>query len=136
MNIRNRNIVGVQVHHSTNLSDASRFAVNALTALEATQQKRDDPALEALLTAMRPLVLEIGVLRTEASERLVAFHVADSRGFRAARDGRVRWPDERAEGFVARCSCGDRCLYHDTRQGTPDDCSCMVGCAAHPDGDG
>ena len=43
-----RRITGIQVHHSVNLDDASRFAANMLTALEAAYAKsdlaRDQPA--------------------------------------------------------------------------------------------
>jgi hypothetical protein len=131
--IRPREITGIQVHHSVNLADASRFGVNALTALEAARQRRDDPELEALLAALRPLVRRASALGAQASARMVALHEADSRRFRSARDGREPWPDERVEGFVARCSCADKCLVHDQGLGTPDDCNCGP-CVRHKGG--
>ena len=49
-------------------------------------------------------------------------------------DGELPWPDELEEGFVARCICDDRCLYHDIGRGTiEDDCNCDKVCGQHGD---
>src|SRR3712207_6909466 len=44
---------------------------------------------------------------------------------------RSPWPDERVEGFVARCRCADRCLFHDTGRGGIEDCNCDQVCGQH-----
>jgi hypothetical protein len=127
-----RRIVGIQTHHSVNLEDASRFAVNMLTALEATLARTGDPEIQALLERLRPLVREIGVARTAAGLRLQMHH--RDRDFKRYVNGELPWPDELVEGFVARCTCEDRCLYHDIGRGTlENDCNCDMVCGQHGD---
>ncbi len=127
-----RRIIGIQTHHSVNLEDASRFAVNMLTALEATLKRTGDAEIQHLLEELRPLVRQVGVARTAAGMRL-KMHQRDP-DFKRYVDGELPWPDELEEGFVARCSCDDRCLYHDVGRGTlEDDCNCDRSCGQHPD---
>jgi hypothetical protein len=124
-----RRIIGIQVHHSVNLDDASRFAVNMLTALDGALAKSGDDELVQLRADLLPLVRRIGVARTAAGLRL-QLHQRDP-DFKRYVDGELPWPDERVEGFVPRCSCADRCLFHDTGRGTPADCRCDRPCALH-----
>lgn len=127
-----RRIIGIQTHHSVNLEDASRFAVNMLTALEATLKRTGDPEIEQLLERLRPLVREIGVARTAAGLRL-QMHQHDP-DFKRYVDGELPWPDELEEGFIPRCTCDDSCLYHDIGRGTlEDDCNCDRVCGQHGD---
>jgi hypothetical protein len=126
-----RRIVGIQIHHSVNLDDASRFAVNMLTALEAADSKTADPEVRALLDNLRPLVREIGVARTAAGLRL-QLHQRDP-DFKRYVEGELPWPDETTEGFVARCTCNDRCLFHDVGRGGPEHCNCDRVCGQHGD---
>lgn len=127
-----RRIIGIQTHHSVNLEDASRFAVNMLTALEATLKRTGDAEIQQLLEELRPLVRQVGVARTAAGMRL-KMHQRDA-DFKRYVDGELPWPDELAEGFVARCNCEDRCLYHDVGRGTlEDDCNCDRSCGQHGD---
>ena len=68
--------------------------------------------------------------RTAAGLRL-QMHQRDP-DFKRYVDGEMPWPDELEEGFVARCSCDDRCLYHDIGRGTlEDDCNCDKVCGQH-----
>jgi hypothetical protein len=76
-----RRIVGIQLHHSVNLDDASRFAGE----------------------------------------------------FKRYVEGELPWPDETLEGFVPRCTCKDRCLFHDTGRGGPEHCNCDRICGQHGD---
>jgi hypothetical protein len=126
-----RRITGIQVHHSVNLEDASRFAANMLTALEATLVKTEDAEIRTILEDARPIVRRIGVARTAAGLRL-QMHQRDP-DFKRYRDGELPWPDELVEGFVARCTCHDRCLFHDTERGSLDDCNCDRVCGQHDD---
>ena len=123
-----RRIIGFQVHHSANLDDASRFGVNMLTALEGALKRTGDAEIEQLLEELR----QIGVARTAAGLRL-QMHQRDP-DFKRYVDGDMPGPDELEEGFVARCTCDDRCLYHDTGRGTiEDDCNCGRVCGQHGD---
>jgi hypothetical protein len=124
-----RRIIGIQTHHSVNLEDASRFAVNMLTALEATLKRTGDPEIEGLLEELRPLVRKIGVARTAAGLRL-QLHQRDP-DFKRYVDGDLPWPDELEAGFVPRCTCDDRCLFHDVGHGTVADCNCDRVCGQH-----
>lgn len=124
-----RRITGIQVHHSVNLEDASRFAANMLTALEATMVKTGSEEVQAIIDDVRPLVRRIGVARTAAGMRL-QMHGLDPE-FRRYRDGELPYPDELEEGFVPRCTCYDRCLFHDTERGSIDDCNCGRVCGQH-----
>lgn len=127
-----RRITGIQVHHSAHLEDASRFAANMLTALEAASNKTGSREIRRLLDELGPLVREVGVERTAAGMRL-QMHQRDPL-FKRYVDGDLPWPDERAEGFIPRCRCNDRCLYHDIGRGTLEqDCTCNEPCRQHPD---
>jgi hypothetical protein len=124
-----RRIVGIQVHHSVNLDDASRFGVNMLTALEAAHRKSGSEQTQRLLDVLGPLVRDVGVERTAAGLRL-QMHQRDPE-FRRFVEGELPWPDELAEGFVPRCSCHDKCLFHDVGRGTVADCRCDRRCGQH-----
>jgi len=127
-----RRITGVQLHHSVNLDDASRFAANMLTALEAAHRKSGSEETRRLLDALAPLVREVGVARTAAGLRL-QMHQRDP-DFKHYVDGDMPWPDEHEEGFVARCRCDDKCLFHDIGRGSLEqDCNCDEWCRQHPD---
>ena len=126
-----RRITGIQVHHSVNLEDASRFGANLLTALEAAHSKTGSDETQRLLDALGPLVREVGVARTAAGMRL-QMHQRDP-DFLHYVEGDLPWPDELVEGFVPRCRCYDKCLYHDIGRGTlARDCTCDVPCRQHP----
>jgi hypothetical protein len=124
-----RRIVGVQLHHSVTLNDASRYAVNMLTALESADRRTLDDDVAELLDEFRPLVRRIGIARAAADMRL-KLHQADA-DFTAYVDGDMPWPDENPEGFVARCRCNDRCLFHDMGQGSEEHCNCDKLCRQH-----
>jgi hypothetical protein len=125
-----RRITGIQLHHSVNLEDASRYGVNMLTALAAAYKRTEDPELRRLIDELGPLVRQVGVARSAAGLRL-QMHQHDP-DFKRYVDGELPWPDELAEGFVPRCTCHDRCLYHDIGRGTlEDDCNCDKVCGEH-----
>ena len=125
-----RRITGIQVHHSVNLDDASRFGVNMLTALAAAHTRTGDPELRRLIDELGPLIRQVGVARTAAGLRL-QMHQRDP-DLKRYVDGELPWPDELEEGFVPRCTCHDRCLFHDVGRGTlEDDCSCGKVCGQH-----
>ena len=127
-----RRIIGVQLHHSVKLEDASRYAINMLTALEATLERTGDQEIRQLLDELGPLVRQIGVARTAAGLRL-QLHQRDP-DFKRYVNGELPWPDELTDGFVPRCTCDDRCLFHDVGRGTLEqDCSCDRGCGLHGD---
>jgi hypothetical protein len=93
-----RRIVGIQLHHSVNLEDASRFGVNLLSALEGVHKRTGDPEIRQLLDELGPLVRQVGVARTAAGLRL-QMHQRDP-DFKRYVEGELPWPDELAEGFV------------------------------------
>jgi len=126
-----RRIVGIQLHHSVNLEDASRFGVNLLTALGGVHKRTGDPEIRELLDKLGPLVRQVGVARTAAGLRL-QMHQRDP-DFQRYVDGELPWPDELEEGFVPRCTCSDRCLFHDIGRGTLEDCNCDRVCGQHGD---
>lgn len=129
---RPRHIVGVQIHHSVNLDDASRFAANALTALGGAIAKTDDPGLVALRDQGMAWTREIGKWRTAAGERLRGMD-PDER--RECVEGRAPYPDETPVGFVPRCSCEDRCLHEQGLDPGPNGiCNCDRTCLQHPEG--
>ncbi len=127
-----RRITGIQVHHSVNLDDASRFAVNMLTALEAAHGKAGSEETRRLIETLTPIVRDIGVARTAAGMRL-QMHQRDPQ-FKHYVDGDLPWPDETSEGFVPRCRCRDLCLFHDFGRGSEEqDCNCDEWCRQHPE---
>jgi hypothetical protein len=126
-----RRIVGAQVHHSVTLADASRYAANLITALESASRRSLDDELPGIIRELKPLVRRVNVARAAAELRL-QMHQSDP-DFKAYVDGDLPWPDENPEGFVPRCRCYDRCLFHDLGQGTEDDCNCDIPCQLHAD---
>jgi hypothetical protein len=127
-----RRITGIQVHHSVNLEDASRFGANLLTALEAAYKKTGAEETKKLIDELTPLVRKVGVERTAAGMRL-QMHQRDPE-FKRYVEGDEPWPDELAEGFVARCRCHDKCLFHDMGRGSAEqDCNCGIPCGQHPE---
>ena len=124
-----RRIVGIQIHHSVNLDDASRFGVNMLTALQSAHTKSGSAETQRLLEVLGPIVREIGAERMAAQLRL-QMHQRDPE-FQRYVDGELPWPDEQADGFVPRCTCGDRCLFHDVGRGTAEHCTCDRVCGQH-----
>jgi hypothetical protein len=126
--MRKRKIIGVQVHHSTKLRNASAYGANLGTALRSTYWMTDDPRYLALADQAAALSREVGKLQREAQERLHEFQSLPD--FSAMVAGDQPWPDETVEGFEARCRCQDRCLVHDS--GVADgDCNCDETCRAH-----
>lgn len=128
-----RNITGIQLHHSTFLGDAARGVVNAVAGLRATVGQTGDAAHQALLDEAVSLTRRINRAEAAARAALRQIHADDPATFRAARDGAIPWPGENADGFEPRCSCEDRCLYHD--HGVLDaitQCICGARCPAHP----
>jgi hypothetical protein len=127
-----RRITGIQVHHSVNLEDASRFGANLLTALEAAHKKSGSEETKKLIDELTPLVRKVGVERTAAGMRL-QMHQRDPE-FKRYVEGDQPWPDELTEGFVPRCRCHDRCLFHDIGRGSAErDCTCDIPCGQHPE---
>ena len=126
-----RRITGIQVHHSVNLDDASRFGVNMLTALEAAHRKSGCDETRRLIEVLGPMVREVGVARTAAGLRL-QMHQRDP-DFKRYVEGELPWPDEQLEGFVPRCTCHDKCLFHDVGRGTLEHCNCDRICGQHGD---
>lgn len=125
-----RQIVGVQVHHSTTLSDATRHGANLLTALEGAATRTTDPDVAAVAAELRPLLRQVGIVSQAARLRLQLHHADPD--FKRYVDGDLPYPDENPDGFVARCRCHDRCLYHDTGRGTLErDCNCDLVCGQH-----
>jgi len=105
-----RGVVGVQIHHVTDLSDCHRFLVNAHCALRSAHVRTGDERYVAMQARIGELMAEIGQLEAEARDRL---HSLPPEQFTNCRDGYEPWPDEIADGFVPRHTCKDRCLYHD-----------------------
>jgi hypothetical protein len=91
-----RKIIGVQIYHSVNLNDASRFGVNMLTALDSAISKMEDPPphLCALRDQLGAGVKDIGVYLAEAQNMLNTLWNTDSETFIRARDGYIPWPGE------------------------------------------
>ena len=97
---------------------------------QAAHTKSGSDETQRLLDELGGLVREIGVARTAAGLRL-QMHQRDP-DFKRFVEGDLPWPDEREDGFVARCRCDDRCLFHDFGQGTLEqDCTCDVRCHRH-----
>lgn len=105
-----RGVTGVQLHHVTDLADASRFLVNATAALRSANVRTGDSRFVAVQSKIRELLAEVGNLEDEARARLHSFPRDQ---FTRCRDGEEPWPDEIAAGFIPRHTCRDRCLYHD-----------------------
>ena len=130
---RVRKIVGVQVHHSVALADASAYAANLAAALRGAArmvQPEHRAELEALEAEAQALAQRVGMAGAAARLRIQMFQ--SDREFSSYVDGDLPWPDEDPEGFEARCRCDDACLLHDRGLGTEDDCNCAEPCRRHP----
>jgi hypothetical protein len=106
-------VIGFQLHHYTYLDDAVRGLVNASAGLTAATKKTMDPDYLVLIDEVEALSARVSDLRGAARERMMELHRADPARVQRCRDGEEPWPDENEIGFVARCSCRDRCLRHD-----------------------
>lgn len=144
-----RKIVGIQVHHSTRLSDAHQAVSSAYMAcLSLADRVNDEKASkEATRLAARLLSLarKLAELRDEAKGRMQELWDTDPERFVRCREGFEPWPDESVEDFEPRCCCHDRCRQHFTLEGEPLDlgevlaaeakgwrCQCRP-CPAHPE---
>lgn len=133
MTQRPRKIVGIQLHHSINLSDASRNLANGAQCLQGAITRTGDPVLIALRQDLIKLIRVVSAQERAATERLRKFYVDDPERFVRCRDGAEAWPDETIGGFQARCTCDDICQIHDNgrdEQGWL--CKCKQ-CPAHPE---
>jgi hypothetical protein len=127
-----RKITGIQLHHSTFLDDAGRGGANLVAGLTNALGRTGSAEYEALLTEARMLIVRVAQAQVDAANRLRELGEHDPVQFARCRDGDAPWPDERPEGFVARCRCDDRCLVHDHGRGEPErDCNCDIPCAVH-----
>jgi len=127
-----RKIVGIQLHHSVNLSDAVRNGANMCAGLRGAITCTGDPELQTLLEEADELVRRVSLAHSAAHERLLGFQ--DDPDFSRMRDGDLPWPDETIGGFQARCSCYDSCLVHDhgVRDAPEGQCNCEYACPQHP----
>ena len=129
-----RRIVGIQTHHSVQLDDALRGAMNACAGLRGALTCTGDPEHAALLEEATALARRVSHARDEATTRLRGFFEQDPERFKRCRDGVERWPDETIGPFEPRCSCYDRCLIHDMGVDAPfEQCNCYEECPAHPE---
>ena len=108
-----RNVTGIQLHHTTDLQDASRFLGNAVMALRAAHVRTGDDRYVDLAAQLKTMVAETRTLEGQARERMHGLHSADPDQFVRCREGEEPWPDEIQAGFVPRHTCNDQCLYHD-----------------------
>ncbi|MBT2225533.1 hypothetical protein [Nonomuraea sp. NEAU-A123] len=108
-----RSVTGIQLHHTTDLQDASRFLGNAVMALRAAHVRTGDDRYVDLAAQLKTMVAETRTLETQARDRMHGLHSADPEQFVRCREGEEPWPDEIQAGFVPRHTCNDRCLYHD-----------------------
>jgi len=131
--MRKRKILGVQLHHSVNLSDAVRGGANMCAGLRGAITCTGDPELHALLEEANDLVRRVSRAHGAAHARLLSFH--DHPDFTRMRDGELPWPDETLGAFEARCSCYDSCLVHDhdVKNAPAGQCNCDDVCPAHPE---
>ena len=124
---------GIQLHHQTNLDDASRNSVNMVQSLRSVPELTGRPEHQALFDEALALCRRIGDVHRAAQASLRAVYDADPARFYRCREGAEPWPDEIAEGFVPVCTCDRRCLFHHTqaRGSTDADCNCAVVCPRH-----
>lgn len=134
--MRKRTIIGVQLHHSVQLADATRGGANMLAGLAGAVNATDDPALKDLHAQGIQVLRAIGRAERAATERLRALHESDPIRFYRCRDGFEPWPDETVDGFEARCTCGDICRIHQDGRSAQDGwvCNCCR-CPRHPEAD-
>jgi hypothetical protein len=129
-----RRIIGIQTHHSMQLDDAMRGALNMCAGLSGALTCTGDPEHARLLDEANLLARRIIGARDRATTSLRGFYDADPERFKRCRDGFEPWPDETLGPFEPRCSCHDRCLIHDHGIDAPiEQCTCGRACPAHPD---
>ncbi|MEO3798092.1 hypothetical protein ABGB14_48535 [Nonomuraea sp. B10E15] len=108
-----RGVTGIQLHHTTDLQDATRFLSNAAMALRAAHVRTGDDQYSAIAAQLTTMVEETRTLEGEARARMQGLHASDPERFVRCREGHEPWPDEIQAGFVPRHTCRDQCLYHD-----------------------
>ncbi len=108
-----RGVTGIQMHHTTDLQDATRFLGNAAMALRAAHVRTGDDRYSDLAAQLKAMAVEARVLETQARASMEGLHSTDPEQFVRCRDGHEPWPDEIQAGFVPRHTCRDQCLYHD-----------------------
>ncbi|MEU1878254.1 hypothetical protein ABZ470_13180 [Streptosporangium sp. NPDC020072] len=108
-----RGVTGVQMHHTTDLQDATRFLGNAVMALRAAHVRTGDERYSGLAEQLKAVTAQARGLESQARASMEDLHVADPELFLRCRDGEEPWPDEIQAGFIPRHTCRDRCLYHD-----------------------
>ncbi|MER7208677.1 hypothetical protein [Streptosporangium sp. NPDC000239] len=108
-----RGVTGVQMHHTTDLQDATRFLGNAVMALRAAHVRTGDERYSGLAEQLKAVTVQARGLESQARASMEDLHVADPELFLRCRDGEEPWPDEIQAGFIPRHTCRDRCLYHD-----------------------
>ncbi|MBN6058168.1 hypothetical protein JYK22_39970, partial [Nonomuraea sp. RK-328] len=108
-----RGVTGMQLHHTTDLQDASRFLGNAVMALRAAHVRTGDARYSSLASQLKSMAAETRILENQARERMHGLHSDDPEMFTRCREGEEPWPDEIQAGFIPRHTCRDQCLYHD-----------------------
>lgn len=108
-----RGVTGMQLHHTTDLQDATRFLSNGAMAMRAAHVRTGDKRYPDLVTKLQEVQAHARALEGEARARLQRLHAADPQRFVRCREGEEPWPDEIAPGFIPRHTCQDRCLYYD-----------------------
>ena len=108
-----RGVTGIQLHHVTNLQDASRALGNAMMALRAAHVRTGDDRYSGLSSQIQNVVVQARLLESEARAGMQGLNATDPERFVRCRDGQEPWPDEIQAGFVPRHTCRDECLYHD-----------------------
>jgi hypothetical protein len=131
-----RTVVGIQMHHHTNLDDACRGAAIMLSGLHAAARVTGDPRLLVLHDQLQAATRELAREREAATERFRGLYAESPERFKRCRDGFEPWPDETPEGFVPRCTCNDKCLHRfGVEPGANGICNCegvKPPCPAHP----
>ncbi|TDE46240.1 hypothetical protein E1295_23430 [Nonomuraea mesophila] len=108
-----RGVTGIQLHHTTDLQDATRFLSNAAMALRAAHVRTGDEQYSAIAAQLTTMAEETRTLEGRARARMQGLHASDPERFVRCREGDEPWPDEIQAGFVPRHTCKDQCLYHD-----------------------
>jgi hypothetical protein len=108
-----RGVTGIQLHHVTDLQDASRFLGNAAMAFRAAHVRTGDDRFSGLATQLKALVAQARVLEDDARANMHGLHSTDPERFIRCREGEEPWPGEIPAGFIPRHTCKDECLYHD-----------------------
>lgn len=131
---RPRQIVGIQLHHSINLSDTTRNLVNGAQCLQGAITRTGDPTLLALREELLTIIKRVSAQELEATTRLRELYVKDPERFVRCREGDEPWPDETVGGFEARCTCNDTCQIHDNGRDVVEGWKCMCRqCPRHPE---